>query len=356
MRTRVLAALACALLACGDGGGAGADAGGGGEDAGAPDTTRDGSAPDGSAPDAGAAGCGPCDAEAPWRCDRCLGAAAQEIVATVLDGRIVVAGGIERGVVPTVRVYDPAADVWGELPELPEPRHHVQLVAFAGDLYALGGMRDLGFDALRTAWVLRAGADAWTPIADLPRARAAGFAGVVEGRIVLVGGHGAGRADTDKLEAGRPALLYDPAEDAWSEGALMPTPREHCAGFVHEGELWVLGGRPLTLEPTFDTVEIYDPAEDRWRAGPAMASGHGGFAAAAAGGRAWAVGGEERARALDLVEELDLESETWRSHAPVPTPRHGHAMAAIGGRVYVIGGADEPVFAAVDVVESFAIE
>ncbi|HJL32513.1 MAG TPA: hypothetical protein RMI62_25725, partial [Polyangiaceae bacterium LLY-WYZ-15_(1-7)] len=111
MRTRVLAALACALLACGDGGGAGADAGGGGEDAGAPDTTRDGSAPDGSAPDAGAAGCGPCDAEAPWRCDRCLGAAAQEIVATVLDGRIVVAGGIERGVVPTVRVYDPAADV-----------------------------------------------------------------------------------------------------------------------------------------------------------------------------------------------------------------------------------------------------
>ena len=33
-----------------------------------------------------------------------------------------------------------------------------------------------------------------------------------------------------------------------------------------------------------------------------------------------------------------------------------HRAQVIGGRVYVIGGADEPVFAAVDVVESFAIE
>ncbi len=51
---------------------------------------------------------------------------------------------------------------------------------------------------------------------------------------------------------------------------------------------------------------------------------------------------------------LTLPDGSWMDFERVPTPRHGHAMAAANGRVYVIGGADEPIFAAVDVVESFA--
>ena len=59
-------------------------------------------------------------------------------------------------------------------------------------------------------------------------------------------------------------------------------------------------------------------------------------------------------RALDTVEALDLTRGTWRTAAPIPTPRHGMGVAAAGGRIYVLGGADQPTFAAVSVVESYA--
>lgn len=329
-----------------------------GSDVGAP---RDAGGMDAPAtPDVGPDPCGACAAEAPWRCDRCLDSPLQEISAVVVGGQVVVVGGFEgtSGAVTTTRVYDPSADTWSRGPDLPEPRHHVQLAEHGGDVFVFGGMRDLGFRPLRSSFVWRAGTSEWTELAELPRVRAAGAVATLatpEGpRIVIAGGQGEGRSDDESLADGRTTLRYDPVADAWDEGATMPTAREHCASFGYAGELYVLGGRPISLEPTQDTVEIYDPVADEWRAGPAMPSAHGGFAAAVAGDVAVVVGGEERRAALDVVESLDLRAMTWSTLAPVPTPRHGHAMAAGDGRVYVIGGADRPVFAAVDVVESLA--
>ena len=54
------------------------------------------------------------------------------------------------------------------------------------------------------------------------------------------------------------------------------------------------------------------------------------------------------------AEALVLGEDAWRAISSLATPRHGHAMAAARGRVYVIGGGERPIFAAVDVVESFA--
>ncbi len=312
-----------------------------------------------SGEDAARPECGVCAADAPWRCDQCLDVRLQEITAVVRDERIWVVGGFDGDgrVVPAVRVYDPAADRWSMGPPLPAPRHHVQLADVGGTLVVAGGMRDLGFTPLRSVFVLRPGADAWQEAADMPRARAAGTGGVVQAalgnRMVIAGGQGEGRSDDESLDDGRVVFLYDVGADAWTEGAAMPTSREHCAGFVFEDELWVLGGRPISLEPTQSTVEIYDPVGDAWRAGPAMPTPHGGFAATLVEGLAVVAGGEERSRALDVVELLDLNTMRWATGPNLPTRRHGHAMAAVGERVYVLGGADEPIFAAVDVVESF---
>jgi len=307
--------------------------------------------------DAGAPECGPCDAEAPWRCETCLPTVLQEITAVSMDGVVHVLGGFEGGsVVGTLRTYDPATARWTNGPALPDPRHHVQLAAHEGALYAFGGMRDVTFTALRRSWVLRPGADGWEEIAAMPRPRAAGVAFGIGDRVYVAAGQGEGRTNAEKLADAAPVLIYDPAEDTWSEGASIPTTREHVAGFAWGDELYVLGGRPVSLEPSMDVVEIYDPAADEWRAGPSMLDTHGGFAAAVLGDVAIACGGETRAVALDACEALDLPAGRWRAIEPVPTPRHGHAMATAGERVFVIGGADEPVFAAVDVVESYAPE
>jgi non-specific serine/threonine protein kinase len=305
----------------------------------------DSSAPDVSidAPptDAGASG---------WRAEPMLPVVLQEITAiTRGDGRIWVIGGFEgTSDVATVRIFDPARGTWSEGPALPQPRHHTHVAEVDGDLYVLGGMETIGFDLVDTAWVLHAGETTWTTIATLPEVHGAGFAGSVGGRIHIVGGVGRGGSLATEV------LTYDPVMDAWSTGAAIPSPREHVAGFVHDDEIWVVGGRELSLSTNTDVVEIYDPAGDGWRDGPSLGLARGGFAAAVLDGVAYVVGGEQPDRALHEAESLTLPDGTWTPIDRVPTPRHGHAMAASNGRVYVIGGADMPIFAAVDVVESFA--
>lgn len=322
------------LAACGTGGVVNADGGTLRVDAGAH--------PDATAPDAGIVA-------SRWRSDPPLPVVLQEISAVALDGRIWIVGGFEDfRDVGTVRIFDPSSGEWTLGPALPAPRHHIALALVGGDLYVLGGMETVGFDLVDTAWVLRAGAREWTALAPLPEARAAGFAGVVDGAIYLVGGQGPG----DVLSEG--TLIYDPTTNAWTIGATIPSPREHLAGFVYDGEIWALGGRAFTLSTNTAVVEIYDPSTDAWRIGPSLRLARGGFAASVLDDVAYVVGGEQPDRALNEAEALDLPGGEWRAIERVPTPRHGHAMATAAGRVWVVGGADEPIFAAVNAVESFA--
>lgn len=284
-----------------------------------------------------------------WRRDAPLPFARQEIAVGVARGRIYVLGGFESGrIVANVRVYDPATDAWTLGPELPSARHHVAVATLGDDLYALGGMTDLAFTPDSTCYVLRAGAASWQTIAPLPLPRGAGVAGGVGGRIVVTGG--VGTRNTLLVQS----AVYDPASDSWRTGAPPLTRREHLAAFVHGGRLWTVGGRLLSLSSNLAAVESYDPVTDTWRQEAAMPTARGGLGAAVLGDVAYVFGGEQPDRALDTVEAMDLTRGTWRTVAPIPTPRHGMGVAAAGGRIYVLGGADQPTFAAVPVVESYA--
>ena len=62
--------------------------------------------------------------------------------ATVLDGRIYVAGGELINFLKTLKsaeVFDPAAGDWTSLQPMPGPLHGVPLVGVDGALYILGG-------------------------------------------------------------------------------------------------------------------------------------------------------------------------------------------------------------------------
>ncbi|MEQ9081802.1 MAG: hypothetical protein RLP09_48495 [Sandaracinaceae bacterium] len=54
------------------------------------------------------------------------------------------------------------------------------------------------------------------------------------------------------------------------------------------------------------------------------------------------------------MDAFDVAAGTGRAAPPVPPPRHGHGVVALDGRIWVVGGADEPIFAAVDALESYA--
>ena len=112
----------------------------------------------------------------------------------------------------------------------------------------------------------------------------------------------------------------------WSDGADIPTPREHLAA-ASDGQAtstrWA--GAALSPDKNSAALERYDPAADRWQRLPDMPTARGGLAAAIAGGHLLAVGGESPTRALGEVESYDIARKAWSTAPSMRTPRHGIA-------------------------------
>lgn len=149
----------------------------------------------------------------------------QEMHGVVLDGLVYIAGGIAAGNVDSDRAYryDPESDVWERIADLPAPRHHMPLAVANDTLYAIGGLvtGPQSFDPNANLWLYDVANDGWESRASMPEARGASAVGVVDGRIIVVGGLGAGS------QLLRTAAIYDPGSDSWSSGAPIPTPRDH---------------------------------------------------------------------------------------------------------------------------------
>ena len=271
----------------------------------------------------------------------------QELAGTVHDGAIVIAGGLE-GFTVLDEVWRFDGTSWTALPSLPSPRHHMMLVSTPGALYAIGGMQSLAFDPLDTVWRLPDGATAWETATPMPEDRAAAVAAYVGTEILVLAGQGRGGLTPD-------VLRYD-LGTTWTRGAAIADPREHVAGFVRSGEVWIVAGRDLDPATAVTAVSVYDPTSNTWREGPALAELRGGHGASILpDGRAAVTGGEIGGDVRATTELLDATGASWSFGPPLATRRHGHVSFPLAGRLWVIGGADDPLVASVDVVESIAL-
>jgi hypothetical protein len=85
----------------------------------------------------------------------------QELSAAVLHGRIYVAGGIDGANHASAAAfrYDPAANRWERIADLPAPRHHMPLAVVGDTLYAAGGLSGATFVPETTLWLYREAAN-----------------------------------------------------------------------------------------------------------------------------------------------------------------------------------------------------
>jgi non-specific serine/threonine protein kinase len=272
-----------------------------------------------------------------WRPLPPLPTARQNMASTVLDGTIWVVGGLEKGSVGSRRLegYDPVINSWKAGPDLPVRLHHEMVVTYKDELVVIGGWIPNGSDPSAKVsdqvFALRAGK--WVRLPSLRRPRAAGAAVVVGDRIVVVGGQANDRLvdDTEVFDGKR-----------WSEGAKIPTPREHLAAASDGRFVYAVGGRHLSPAKNSAALERYDPAADRWQRLPNMPTPRGGLGAAIVSGHVVAAGGETPTDVLGKVESYDIASNHWSSAASMRTPRHGIAVSAIGRLLYALGGAPKP--------------
>jgi N-acetylneuraminic acid mutarotase len=175
--------------------------------------------------------------------------------AQAIAGRIYVAGGMEAGSSrQELFVYDPATNSWTAGAPLSVPRDNPMSAAVGGKLYVLGGRTRLAppfpdVDALTSAEVYDPLANAWQPIMPLPTGRRTGNAVVVNGRILVFGGEGAGTHEQNEL--------YNPAADSWQVLAPMPLARHGAvAGRIGNG-IFVVGGGPAAGTSFTEDVDVF---------------------------------------------------------------------------------------------------
>jgi N-acetylneuraminic acid mutarotase len=271
-----------------------------------------------------------------------------EIAGAALDGRIYTGGGFTPGgVARWFGAYDPTADAWVALRELPIAVHHMGFAAADGQVWLAGGYAGSGF---ATPWDGLAAYDPdseeWTAKSPMPGGRAAHFLLAWDTKLAVVGGVGDA---TDRM------WVYDIAADSWSD-APGPTPREHLGAAQVSGVLYVVAGRGFG-RGIVGTLEAYDPDRGQWERLPDMPGVCGGCSAAATNdGRIHVTGGESSAGTHADHFVFDPLSGQWDTAADLPTARHGIAAVAVGERFFVIGGGRVPGLATSDIVEIWAPE
>ncbi len=205
------------------------------------------------------------------------------------------------------------------------------------------------------AWEYDPANDSWKALAPLPTKRGSPNAVVHNGKIYVIGGAGVhpGSKAVD-IHPARPhrALdvneVYDPATNTWEKRNPMPTARNHAAAGMVDGKIYVIGGRLgaafITRASNTDIVEEYDPATDQW--GPLKAPMPTARSAVAWGvhkGKVYVAGGEERSggpwqRTFRAVEAFDPKTNTWSQLPSMSYPRHGLAGDILNGRFHLVSG------------------
>lgn len=273
----------------------------------------------------------------------------QEMHAAELHGRIYIAGGFDSTGSPTRSAYryDPSANDWERIADLPAARHHMPLATVGDTLYAVGGLSGMTFTGESNLWLYREDLNRWESRAALPLGRGASGVGVVGGALIVVGGMGPTTAHVDST------ARYDPATNTWRHAAPIPTLRDHLTAQAVNGVVYAIGGRPHDPDRNYDVVEAYDPAADRWTTRAPMPSRRGGLASAVLGGRIHTFGGETGSSVFDTHEVYDPAMNRWTSGPRLPTGRHGLGAASVNGTIYVIGGGPRAGLAQTAVVEVF---
>jgi N-acetylneuraminic acid mutarotase len=254
--------------------------------------------------------------------------------------------------------YDPAGDKWTKKKPMALPSHHVAFTEYKGKIYAFGGftLPESGPPAwvpINNAWEYDPANDSWKALAPMPTKRGSPVAVTVGDKIYVIGGATTLPGAT-AVHPARPHFSvsaveeYDPAANSWRARAPIPTPRNHAVAGVVNGKVYVIGGRVggafvSSGSSNVGIVEEYDPATDAWGAPRArMPSARSAMAAGVYNNKIYVTGGEgQDYRSMftwRAFEAYDPASNSWATLPSMPTSRHGLAGAVVGNRLHMVSG------------------
>ncbi|TBR20836.1 hypothetical protein EPO15_11930, partial [bacterium] len=250
--------------------------------------------------------------------------------AAAVGGKVHVVGGYNGSHLTTHEAYDPVTGAWEARAAMPTGRERLGLALLGGKLYAVGGSH-ASIEGLNLNEAYDPASDAWSARASMSTGRQGPAVVAVGGAVYAFGGCPSGCGASAGLNT---VERYDPAADAWTPRASMTTAREGASAGVVGGRVYVVGGHNGSA---LTANEEYDPLGDSWATKAVMPAPRSFHATAALGGKVYALGGFVAA-ATNVNTSYDPATDVWTSRAPLPTTRTLPAAAASGGRIYVIGG------------------
>jgi N-acetylneuraminic acid mutarotase len=253
--------------------------------------------------------------------------------------------------------YDPAGDKWTKKKPMPLASHHVSFTEYKGKIYAFGGFvlpqsGPAAWVPIDNAWEYDPATDNWKALAPLPTKRGSPVAVTVGDKMYVIGGSTPGPKETSVPLPGTHWALgsveeYDPAANTWRQRSPMPTSRNHAIAGVVNGKIYVIGGRVgaagISAASNTNVVEQYDPATDSWGTVRArMPTARSAMASGVHGGRIYVTGGEfqdsQMMATFRSLEAYDPATNNWTILPNMPVGRHGLAGAVVGNRLHMVSG------------------
>src|SRR5258708_24614383 len=178
---------------------------------------------------------------------------AEEILGAAAGGKMYVFGGLAAVWKPMglVYEYDPATDHWTKKKPMALPSHHVAFTEYHGKIYAFGGFvypqsGPPAWVPINNSWEYDPATDTWKALAPMPSKRGSPVPAAVGAKIYVIGGATTMPGATEPaISFSTPQMClgtveeYDPENNTWRERSPMPTPRNHTAAGVVNGEIFV---------------------------------------------------------------------------------------------------------------------
>jgi len=183
--------------------------------------------------------------------------------AAVVDGIIYLIGGQTEatsnpdsaGFLNSVYALDPAVGTWVAKSPMPTSRGGHVATVVDGKIYVAGGRppRGADFSAYDPA------TDSWEILPDFPSQSNHMAAATINGKVYVAGGRLGGNFSSGIIDG---LAIYDPLTRIWSQGVPMPRPRSGNNGILAFGCFHVWGGE--SADGMFADHDVYNPVNQTW--------------------------------------------------------------------------------------------
>lgn len=179
------------------------------------------------------------------------------------NGKLVVTGGWNSAgtPIPETDVYDPNANSWTTVSPNPSPTTAPGVASVNGLVYLVAGCADSNCTASSNVEVYNPATDTWASAAPYPHGDSWLSCGGINGKVYCAGGVNGNTTYSD-------AFVLDPGANAWTPIANLPIDLWASASGAPDGLLVVSGGVTNGFSTVTNQGFAYDPVQNTWTSIP----------------------------------------------------------------------------------------